>query len=78
MVYVKKKRVIQNLKDYQFESSFYASELKELNKMRKELGLIQIKHISRKCLRCSKEFQTINPGGKFLCCGGKEDDNFTY
>lgn len=47
---------------------YLEQNMKEINKMRRDLGMQEIKMVERKCLKCGRKFRAQSGGtGNFLC-----------
>lgn len=42
-------------------------ELKEIAQVREHFGLPMVETVTRKCLRCSKDFEAVKRVGNFTC-----------
>lgn len=83
MTYISKKTYPgKNANNYYVETRD-DKELREIQKMRVELGMPVLEVIERNCLRCNKKFETFRSSANFSCRVCKRskdnlDENFNF
>lgn len=60
----KKQNAKKNENNYEIRDS---EEMREIERMRKDLGMPPFKLITRECLKCDEQFETYQHSSNFLC-----------
>lgn len=74
-----KRKRLKSPSEIEYERITIAKTIREVNKMRQDLGLTPMAQIERKCLRCNRNFTALKNSSNYMCipCRRfKADDSF--